>query len=109
MFSQGYSNCGVNQYSMSLLYLDCSTRQEHSFCQFKHSQTAAVPVAIRAEIWFLHDTRNLFDQALQMWWNKQNKDHQKIRVDPMFIIVYNSRSILTAVTPTAVAPTVVIL
>ena len=30
-------------------------------------------------------------------------------VDPMFMIIQNSRSFLTAVTPTAVAPTVVLL
>ena len=38
-----------------------------------------------------------------------NKDHQIMMVDPMFMIVQNFRSFLTAVTPTAVAPTVVIL
>ena len=34
-----------------------------------------------------------------------NKDHQRIMVDPMFMIVQNLRLFLTAVTPTAVAPT----
>ena len=37
----------------------------------------------------------------------QNKDHQRMMVDPMFMIVQNLRSFLTAVTPTAVTPTVV--
>ena len=38
-----------------------------------------------------------------------NKDHQKMMVDPIFLIVQNVRSFLTAVTPTAVTPTAVIL
>ena len=37
-----------------------------------------------------------------------NKDHQKMMVDPMFMIVQNLRLFLTAVTPTAVAHTAVI-
>ena len=36
-----------------------------------------------------------------------NKDHQRIMVDPMFMIVQSLRSYLTAVTPTAVTPTAV--
>ena len=38
-----------------------------------------------------------------------NKDHQRMIVDPMFMIIQNSRLFLNAVTPTAVAPTAVIL
>ena len=38
-----------------------------------------------------------------------NKDHQRMMVDPMLMIVLDLRSFLTAVTPTAVAPTAVIL
>ena len=38
-----------------------------------------------------------------------NKDHQKIMVDPMFMIVQSLRSFLTTVTTTAVAPTAIIL
>ena len=38
-----------------------------------------------------------------------NKDHQRMMVDPMFMIVKNLRLFLTAVTPTAVTPTAVIL
>ena len=38
-----------------------------------------------------------------------NKDHQRMMVDPMFMIVQSLRSFVTAVTPTAVAPIVVIL
>ena len=38
-----------------------------------------------------------------------NKDHQRMMVDPMFMIVQSLRSCLTAVTPTAVAPIAVIL
>ena len=38
-----------------------------------------------------------------------NKDHQRMMVDPMFMIVQNVRSFLTAVTPTAATPTAVIL
>ena len=38
-----------------------------------------------------------------------NKDHQRMMVDPMFMIVQSLRSFLTAVTPTAVAPIAVIL
>ena len=33
-----------------------------------------------------------------------NKDHQRMMVDPMFMIVQSLRSFLTAVTTTAVAP-----
>ena len=40
-------------------------------------------------------------------WN--NKDHQKMMVDPMFMIAYILRSFITSVTPTAVAPIAVIL
>ena len=39
----------------------------------------------------------------------QNKDHQRIMVDQMLMIVLDLKSLLTAVTPTAVAPTAVIL
>ena len=38
-----------------------------------------------------------------------NKDHQRMMVDPMFKIIQNLRSFLTAVTTTAVAPIAVIL
>ena len=38
-----------------------------------------------------------------------NKDHQRMMVDQMFMIVQNVRSFLTAVTPTAVTLTAVIL
>ena len=34
-----------------------------------------------------------------------NKDHQRMMLDPMFMIVQNFRSFLTAGTPTAVTPT----
>ena len=37
-----------------------------------------------------------------------NKDHQRMMVDPMFMIVQSLRSFLTAVTTTAVAPIAVI-
>ena len=40
---------------------------------------------------------------------KLNKDHQRMMVDPMFMIVQSLMSFLTAVTPTAVAPIAVIL
>ena len=36
-----------------------------------------------------------------------NKDHQRMMVDPRFMIVQHLRSFLTAVTPTAVTPTAV--
>ena len=36
-----------------------------------------------------------------------NKDHQRMMVDPMFMIVQSLRSFLTAVTTTAVIPTAV--
>ena len=36
-----------------------------------------------------------------------NKDHQRMMVDPMFMIVQSLRSFLTAVTPTAVIPNAV--
>ena len=39
---------------------------------------------------------------------KINKDHQRMMVDLMFMIVQSLRSILTTVTPTAVAPIAVI-
>ena len=35
----------------------------------------------------------------------RNKDHQRMMVDQMFMIVQNLRLFLTDVTPTAVAPT----
>ena len=38
-----------------------------------------------------------------------NKDHQRMMVDPMLMIVLDLKLFLTAVTPTAVAPTAVIL
>ena len=38
-----------------------------------------------------------------------NKDHQRMVVDPMFIIVQSLRSFLTAVTTTVVAPIAFIL
>ena len=38
-----------------------------------------------------------------------NKDHQRMMVDPMFMIVQSLRSFPTAATTTAVAPTEVIL
>ena len=47
------------------------------------------------------------EASLQGWHN--NKDHQRMMVDPMFMIVQSLRSFLTAVTPTAVAPIAVIL
>ena len=40
---------------------------------------------------------------------QKNKDHQRMMVDPMFMIVKNLRLFLTAVTLTAVTPTAVIL
>ena len=44
------------------------------------------------------------------WQNSvANKDHQKIIVDPIFMIVQGLGSFLNAVTPTAVVTTVVIL
>ena len=39
---------------------------------------------------------------------KVNKDHQRMMLDPMFIIVQSLGSFLTAVTPTDVAPIAVI-
>ena len=39
----------------------------------------------------------------------KNKDRQRMMVDPMFRIVKNLRLFLTAVTPTAITPTAVIL
>ena len=38
-----------------------------------------------------------------------NKDHQRMMVDPMSMVVKKLRLFLTAVTPTAVAPTAVTL
>ena len=38
-----------------------------------------------------------------------NKDHQRIMIDPMFMIFKNFRLFVTAVTPTAVTPTAIIL
>ena len=40
---------------------------------------------------------------------KLNKDHQRMMVDPMFIIVKSLRSFLTAVITNAVAPIAVVL
>ena len=41
-------------------------------------------------------------------WYNNNKDHERMMVDPMFIIIQNLRLFLTAVTPTAAALTAVI-
>ena len=38
-----------------------------------------------------------------------NKHHPRMMVDPMFMNIQNVRSFVTAVTPTAVTPTVVIV
>ena len=38
---------------------------------------------------------------------RYNKDHQRMIVDLMFMIIQNSRSFLAAVTPTSVTPTAV--
>ena len=38
---------------------------------------------------------------------ESNKDHQKMMVDPMFMIVQSLRPFLTAVSPTDVIPTAV--
>ena len=40
---------------------------------------------------------------------EHNKDPQRMMVDPMLMIVKDSRLVLTAVNPTAVTPTAVIL
>ena len=42
------------------------------------------------------------------WLISFNNDHQRMMVDPMFMIVQSLRSFLTVVTTTAVAPIVVI-
>ena len=39
----------------------------------------------------------------------EKKDHQRVMVDSMFKIIQKLRLFLTAVTPTAVAPTTIIL
>ena len=55
---------------------------------------------------------NLFAFYLPGWFHPYaliNKDHQRMMVDPMFMIVQGLRSFLTAVTPTPVAPIAVIL
>ena len=54
----------------------------------------------------IYDCRQCFDS---MWQDKVNKDHQRMMVDPMFMIVQSLRLFLTAVTTTAVAPIAVIL
>ena len=38
------------------------------------------------------------------YWGISNKDHQRMMVDPMFMIIQSLRSFLTAVITTAVAP-----
>ena len=48
-------------------------------------------------------------QHRAQWDITKNKDHQRLMVDQMVMIGYNSRLFLTAVTPTAVAQTAVIL
>ena len=40
---------------------------------------------------------------------RSSKDHQRMMVDPMFMIIQNLGSFLTDVTPTAVTPTAVTL
>ena len=37
------------------------------------------------------------------------RDHQRMMVDPMFMIIQSFRSFLTAITPTAVAPIAITL
>ena len=60
------------------------------------------------------DRRNQFQETRLEWQDLYgciywNKDHQRIMVDPMFMIIQNISSFLNAVTPTAVTPTAVIL
>ena len=45
--------------------------------------------------------RDCFDQLTLLY---LNKDHQRMKVDPMFMIIQSLGSFLTAVTPTTVAP-----
>ena len=56
-----------------------------------------------------YKNRGLLTKIIYSRCNKINKDHQRMMVDPMFMIVKSLRSFLTAVTPTAVAPIAVIL
>ena len=67
-------------------------------------------------VWISSDTYDFRAKAVDAIsprdWNVssgKNKDHQRMMVDPMFMIVQSLRSFLTAVTPTAVAPIAVIL
>ena len=61
---------------------------------------------------FLSNTANTYKTAntvITAATATTNKDHQRMMVDPMLMIVLDLRSFLTAVTTTAVAPTAVIL
>ena len=56
-------------------------------------------VFIKASIYFFEENKSVFG------YNNKKKAHQRMMVDPMFMIVKILRSFLTAVTPTAVTPT----
>ena len=60
-------------------------------------------------LWEILADMNIYNMELPSVMNIDNKDHQGMMVDPMFMIVKNLRLFLTAVTPTAVTPTAVIL
>ena len=49
------------------------------------------------------------ERRFQKWHGLGNKDHQRMIVDPMFMIFQSLGSFLTTVTTTAVAPIAVIL
>ena len=49
------------------------------------------------------------DNLSYLGWSLNNKDPQRMTVDPMFMIVQSLRSFLTTVAPTAVTPIAIIL
>ena len=57
-----------------------------------------------------HVDRHKVTEITLMYWDpiRSNKDHQRMMVDPIFMIVQSLRSFLTAVITTAVAPIAVI-
>ena len=77
-------------------------------CVPTHKTCQRIPVEGQLNLFLKH--KQVISTVLTV--NRQcklNKDHQRMMVDPMFMIVQSLRSFPTAVTTTAVAPTEVIL
>ena len=77
-------------------------QQQNTVCL--EQQTYASPENITPKLLVMLETFRRSDP-----YHLNNKDPQRMMVNPMFMIVQSLRSFLTAVTPTAVAPMAIIL